>query len=114
MKSTKFHTADENSLGRFVGINKSIRTPPRPQSHEQRQVSVILRGLEQKIIERDFEVQESPTRRKVASSATECREFVRIEIPPGFHDIGYSARTEGTTGTQIMKVRKTKYPSDIR
>lgn len=25
MKSTKFHTADENSLGRFVGINKSVR-----------------------------------------------------------------------------------------
>lgn len=56
MKSTKFHTADENSLGRFVGINKSVRAPPRPQSHGQRQVSVILSGLEQEIIERDSEV----------------------------------------------------------
>lgn len=67
MKSTKFHTADENSLGRFVDINKSIRAPPRPQSHEQRQVSVILGGLGREIIERDFEVHESPTRRKVVS-----------------------------------------------
>lgn len=31
MKSTKFHTADENSLGRYVGINKSVRSsPPSP------------------------------------------------------------------------------------
>jgi len=67
MKSTKFHTADENSLGRFMGINKSIRAPPRPQSHEQRQVSVILGDLEQEIIEQDFQVQESPIRRKVVS-----------------------------------------------
>jgi len=50
-----------------MGINKSIRAPPRPQSHEQRQVSVILGDLEQEIIERDFQVQESPTRRKVVS-----------------------------------------------
>lgn len=71
MKSTKFHTADENSLGRLVSINKSIRAPPRPQSHEQRQVSAILGCLEQ-IIERDFE-EESLTRRKVVSFVnTEC------------------------------------------
>lgn len=115
MKSTKFHTADENSLGRFMGINKSIRAPPRPQSHEQRQVSVIPEGLEREIIERDFVVQESSLQEeKWFPSSTECWEFVRIEIP-GLHDSDYSARTEGTTGTQITKGWKTRlYPSDIR
>lgn len=75
MKSTKFHTADENSLGRFVGINKSIRAPPRPQSHEQRQVSVILQGLEREIIERDFKLPPrvpSVREEKWFPSATEC------------------------------------------
>lgn len=65
MKSTKFHTADENSLGRYAGINKSVR-PYTPNPTGTKAGVGDSRGLFRtgEIIGRDFGVRDSLTGRK--------------------------------------------------
>lgn len=126
MKSTKFHTADENSLGRFVSINKSVRPYTPIVSRNKGRCRWILSriGLETGKIERDSVWFREEGRggnlcllqgEKGFSSFTECWEFQCTALGCR-HDIDYSRReNRRTTGnSDNEEPENNDMPFDVR